>query len=759
MGALDTIRVVDFGHYVAGPVAGMLLADHGAEVVKIDPPGGPRFDTPANATWNRGKRGLALDLKDADDVRTARNLIERSDIVIENFRPGVMDRLGLGEAELRAANRGLIYVAMPGFGPEDVRAAVPAWEGVVLAATDCFRPAVEYREMVQQLHRRPSARNGAPAFTAEPMASMFAALLSAVGVAAALNIRDETGRGQRVEVPLFDAMIQASGIYGMAQLPFKPAYGSAMNPWDHQYRCADDRWIHIVCNRPEDAAALAALIERPDLVERGLTQRRLPSTDAHHELILILNQVFRGASAADWEERLIGAGLPGAMCRSTEEWLVHPQATGGGHVVDVEDHALGRTKQPAPIVDLTRTEPAITGPAPRPDEHREAILEEMPSWDLPENLGTTPISPVEGPLSGFKVLDLGVSVAGPTCGRTLAELGADVIKVDDPSRGGVLYHHDLNRGKRSLLLDFDTDDGYDVLWDLIEAADIVIENFEPGVVHDLGIDYESVREDKPGIIYASLSAYGTGGPLGEIPGHEETVEAITGMQNRYGGHAEPSVWPFAVVNDYGTGFAAAYGVLLAVLDRNFSGKGQQVTAAMVRTSGLLQSMFLLDHDGKEWTEPAGRLTLGFSPIQRLYRCDDGWIYLGAATPEQLEPILGEIDDELEVNLIEWCEQRSAADAVEHLVKHGMGANELAWLNETMMEPSVVRRGLSVVRDHGPIGLLRTTGPGRWLSRSMIDVGHPAPSPGADAAAILAEINRGADLDRLVATNIIDLPSS
>ena len=107
-GALEGIRVVDFGQYIAGPLAAMLLGDQGAEVVRIDPPGGPRFATPANATWNRGKRSIVLDLKKAADRAAARGLIDSADVLIENFRPGCMARLGLGATEAGARNPRLI---------------------------------------------------------------------------------------------------------------------------------------------------------------------------------------------------------------------------------------------------------------------------------------------------------------------------------------------------------------------------------------------------------------------------------------------------------------------------------------------------------------------------------------------------------------------------------------------------------------------------------------------------------------------------
>ena len=138
-GVLEGVRVIDFGQYIAGPMAAMLLGDQGADVIRVDPPGGPRWKTPANATWNRNKRSIVLDLKSDRDREIARQLIAGADVVIENFRPGVMDRLGLGAAAMTAGNPRLIYCSLPGFGADDPRAAVPAWEGVLGAATKVCR--------------------------------------------------------------------------------------------------------------------------------------------------------------------------------------------------------------------------------------------------------------------------------------------------------------------------------------------------------------------------------------------------------------------------------------------------------------------------------------------------------------------------------------------------------------------------------------------------------------------------------------------
>ena len=172
---LDGVRVIDFGQYIAGPLTAMLLADQGADVIRVDPPGGPRCDTPANATWNRGKRSITLHLKQPDDLAVATRLIASADVVIENFRPGVMERLGLGWQRASGLNSRLIYCSLPGFASDDPRAQVRAFEGVIGAATATYRA--------------PTPDDDRPIYTAIPIASNYAALQAAVSIIMALLAR------------------------------------------------------------------------------------------------------------------------------------------------------------------------------------------------------------------------------------------------------------------------------------------------------------------------------------------------------------------------------------------------------------------------------------------------------------------------------------------------------------------------------------------------------------------------------------------
>jgi len=757
MGALDSVRVIDFGHYVAGPLTGMLLADQGADVIKVDPPGGPVYDTPANRTWNRGKRSICLDLKLRSDVDIARSLIFRADVVIENFRPGVMSAFGLDEKKLRKQNPRLIYTRMPGFGSGDSRSGMAAWEGTILAATDVFRPIREYRDMVQLLHQPPSDRQGTPVFTAEPVASIYAAMISALAITTALHVRNSTGTGQSIEVPLFDAMLQAVGIMAMSRLPFKPVTSSVFSGFDHQYQCADNRWVHIICTVPRHGVRFLEAIGRQDLIDKGLAERGLGARPELNKLLVeTLTETFSTRAAIEWEKLFVKLKIPGVMCRSSAEWLDHTTANDTDLLVEIDDPVLGSMRQPGLQVKLSATPGEVSRPAPLPDEHRAEIFELLTNNTTKDIGKKETATATEFPLEGLRVLDLCIILAGPTCGRSLAELGADVIKIDDPTRGEVLYHHDINRGKRSLLLDLKTPAGMELFWKLVDSADVIVQNYRSGVVEELGIDYESIRQRKPDIIYASLNAFGDTGPWEELPGYEEAAQALTGIQVRYGGAEKPILWPYGVINDYGTGFAGAFGVLMAILSRSKTGEGQHVTSALARTACTIQSAYLQDYEGKVWDEPQGPDCLGFSPIQRLYQCQDGWIYLGGKKTSDVAGIINAKDDEtLEESITQWCHTRSIDDAVNLLNIGSTGAHKLEWINDFASDKQVQDRDLIITREHGSLGLLRTTGPGHWFSESKIHAGCSAPMAGEDAESVLSDIFRD-DLAELVAAGVISV---
>ncbi len=735
-GALQGIRVIDFGQYIAGPMAAMFLADQGADVIRIDPPGGPRYNTPANATWNRGKRSIVLDLKKPEDLATAKQLVATADVVVENFRPGVMDRLGLGHAAMSAANPRLIYCALPGFGSDDPRAGLKAWEGVLRAATCAFsqRPGTPRRH-------GPATR---PVYSALPFSSSYAAFLAAVSVAFSVHARERSGVGQHIEIPLFDATFTAIGSRGLryhdAKLP--PVHFN----WSRQLPTGDNRWFMYVHGNKRFEAFIK---------EIGLSEHRDAGVSAE-ELGKRFDEVFTKKTAMEWEAFCEGVGTEGGSCNTSAEWLKHPQALESKIIADFEDPELGRFRGPGISPRLSDTPGEVRSPRPKPDQHRAEILAELGSRKA---AGAVSEKELKSALQGIKVLDLCIILAGPTCGRTLAEFGADVIKIDSPHRNPVQSHNDINRAKRSILLDLKTKEGLEIFWKLVDQADVVLQNMRKGVADTLGIGYEAIKARRPGIVYASLNTFGQLGPYALRPGHEQIAQAISGMQLRYGGYDKPALAPYPV-NDYGTGLLGAYAVALALVNRNKTGKGQHVDSALAYTATLLQSAYLQDFAGKKWDEPAGQDALGTGPLYRAYEGKDGWLFLaakdgGLARSAEFRDLAGKPEAEIEKALEQRIKTMVVDELVASLQKADVGAYRILLDSNALMDdPLVKSRGLSLTREHDEVGRVTTTGPAPRLSRTPLVVGRPAPKPGSDAKSILGDVGMAAEYDRLVTEKVI-----
>ena len=746
---LAGIRVIDFGQYIAGPLTAMLLADQGADVIHVDPPDGPVWDTPANATWNRGKRSISLNLKQPADLDVARRLMASADVVIENFRPGVMARLGLGAETAMAANPQLIYCALPGFASDDPRAGVRAFEGVVGAAATTFRA-----------HDGKAER---PVYTAIPIASVYAAFQAAVSITMALNARQRSGVGQHIEVPLFDSMFPSIGARGMHVHDPAKAVPSRAGIWGGQFECADGRWVHYGSGNQNfrefvEAAGIA------DWDREGLTdiERIVHDPALYEKYLQRARELFKTRTAQAWEDLVAEAGSECAVCRTSAEWFEHPQARESHMVIQVDDPIYGPMLQPGLNARLSRTPGAVRRAAPQPDQHRVEILQELEAHPHPAPPAPM-LSTLRSALDGVRVLDLCIILAGPTCGRTLAEFGADVIKIDNPSRGGyVQSHNDVNRGKRSILLDLKSAEGRDIFWKLVDTADVVAQNYRAGKLEKLGLGYEHVRQRKPDIIYASLNAYGHLGPWASRPGHEQFAQATTGMQRRFGGDGRPTLQPNPV-NDYGTGFMGAYAVALALLHRQRTGEGQHVDSALAYTAMTLQSPFMQLYEGKRWDEPQGQATLGSGPLHRAYQARDGWFFLGARTGDL--PRLAALDGLSEIASLDGAtleralEQHFLTQTVDHWVSRctaaGLGAHRcILDLPELLQDAWVVEHELSATREHDDIGLVTTCGPAPRLSRTPVHIGKPAPRPGSDAHSILAEIGLADRLESLIARGVV-----
>jgi crotonobetainyl-CoA:carnitine CoA-transferase CaiB-like acyl-CoA transferase len=355
------------------------------------------------------------------------------------------------------------------------------------------------------------------------------------------------------------------------------------------------------------------------------------------------------------------------------------------------------------------------------------------------------------------VLDLGTIIAGPYVGSLLADLGADVIKIERPplgdefrvahgGRGGSSFEV-YNREQRSALLDLSPGDDRVVFDRLVGSADIVVDNYRAGVASRLGITHDQLAAINPAVVTVSISAFGDTGPLGRRPGFDPIIQAMSGIMRAQGGPVQADSPAFLTVpiNDVLAAGLAALGACAAVLARARLGRGQHVGVTLCAASCLLQSEFLvrpefLTQPDASGTYPAGgRDFAGPGPLDRLYQAADGWVRL-AASPGQfpaltdagLAPAIGHIDsgdEDLAAGISALLAGLPAAEVIARAHAAGIPAVRARQARELTADARLIHHGLLTVIERDDRGVT-WVGPGRWLQMPGLTVRPPRDAPQA-----------------------------
>ncbi|HYI68841.1 MAG TPA: CoA transferase [Skermanella sp.] len=378
-----------------------------------------------------------------------------------------------------------------------------------------------------------------------------------------------------------------------------------------------------------------------------------------------------------------------------------------------------------------------------------------------------------GPLAGIKVIELAHIMAGPVCGLMLADMGADVVKVEkvpggDDSRrmlppaieGESAAFMMMNRNKRGIALDLKKEEGKAVLHRLLRDADVVIENYRRGTMEKLGFGYEAMREINPGIIYCEISGFGRTGPLADAAGFDLIAQGMSGLMSITGeGHGRPPVKVGAPVTDISAGLLACMGVMAALVERGKTGQGQKVDTSLFE-AGIIQTYW----------QSAIRLATGVSPgpmgsahplnaPYQAYPTADGWINVGAANQSNWLRLLDAIEapelaeeprfadnpgrmgnlDELTAVLNAIFRRRSTADWLAVLERAGVPAGPVLTIAEMHDHPQTRARDMVVKVEHEKAGPVETLGLPIKFSRTPGSVRRGAPTFGQDSRAILAEL--------------------
>lgn len=758
---LAGIRILDLGGYIAGPLAAMLLADQGAEAIRIDPPSGPLFAHRVNAVLNRGKAHLALDLKTETGRARLLELAAGADILIENFAPGVLDRLGLSAARLHTLNPGLIVLSLPGFrGNEPLAAGAKAYEGIIAATTGQYT----------DIHAVRDAFGLDPVYTALPLASVYAGVQGATAAVLALSRREDGVGPLHIEVPLAGAALGAlsslvldvedrparyatprlpalarSLLRGMAKAGGPPvraqllalarqAYPALMT----SYPCADGRLLYLfaIDNARLARHALHALGLLDEMLAAGLVFLDPYRTGDRRDNLAENSNLSRRwqarlkrriaarlatRPAAEWEVALSAAGVPCAIQRDTGEWLALPELAAAGLTVPLDDPQHGRLCQPGPQAWLAETPPR---PAPR-------CFPTTVAW---RTAGRPPLPPpvqadsgIGHWLAGHTVVDLSSMIAGPAAARALAEYGARVIRVEDPAprhgpRMTRWYGLDVNQGKESILLDLKSAAGREAMHRLLGQADVLIANHGAEAMARLGLAAADLRAVNPALVDCRIDAYGgpLGGPWAGRRGYDPVLQAASGIMTRYGSAKAPDLHGVASAVDALTGASAAFGIALALHRRRGDGRGRPVGTSLAAAATLVQLP-------AAFSEPAAAGHI----FEGLYRSRTGWLFLAAP---RASPSLAA--------LVRGIPRLDLDSALRMLADAGLSAVPVRRLAD--LRPLLAARpasaGLHLLRRNLPgIGTVTTAPPLHAFCNGSLTTLAPARRPGEDTATVIGAL--------------------
>jgi len=370
--------VLDLTSVVSGPLATMFLADQGAEVIKIEPLGGDitrrsRQSISASGEFsalfvssNRGKRSLALDLKRPEAAKIMHKLIARADVLVQNFRPGTMERLGFGEPALRELNPRLIYVSISGVG-----------ESGPYAKKRVYDPIIQGLSGFADLQAEPKTRR--PQMIRTIVADKTTAIFAAQAITAALFARERTGEGQHIRLAMLDTMIAYLWPEAMTQYTVIGREAAIADPTarpDLIFETADG-YITVGTISDPEWQGFCAASGRPGLAEDARFNTPGGRAVNATERILLMAEIIKERPTAEWLQRLDANDVPSAPVLRRNEVIANEQVLARELIIEFDHPDIGRVRQPVPAARFDRTPARIQGPAPRTGEHSAAILAEL----------------------------------------------------------------------------------------------------------------------------------------------------------------------------------------------------------------------------------------------------------------------------------------------------------------------------------------------------------------------------------------------
>ena len=690
---LQGIVILDFSRTLAGPFAAMLLADLGATVIKIEGPGlrtedttrsaPPLFDgfSPSYISLNRSKYSLALDLSAPGAQEIVDKLAARAHAVVENLRWENAQRYGITAERFQAISKSIVFCRVSGYGGGDARSAA-AYDLTIQAATGALDITGEAG--------RPPAKMGVP------VVDIQTGVAAAIALVAGLAKSAQTGDGSDIDLAMFDVALTMLGYMATSYLNLEmiPTRLGSGHPTLYPYNAfaTSDDYIVVACFTQRFWRSFCKVIGREDLAQHPDYIDFASRLKNRAELAPILNAEMLKRTARDWLARLLAGDVPAGPVNTVRDTLEAEQTQIRQMTPSVAVPSMGQIRilgSPFKISDRAGGEFAVAyEPPPRLGEHSRAVLttvagltdaevdelvasgvvavsdgtgsdsgaEERLKTALLDSVheaaaGTAepPDSPdPRPPLAGVRILDFTRMAAGPFATMLMADLGADVVKVEaprigDPTRRNLpilgeqsVYFLSLNRGKSSIVVDLKTAEGRTRALELAASADVVIENFRPHVMKGLGLGYEVLAARNARLVMCSMSGFGATGPMQEYTSFDLVNQAYAGFMAVTGEEGRPPVrigWP---VGDLGGGAIACVAIIAALIKARKTGEGSLIDLSLHDV--LISQLVYLGQTYLLTGEEPRRVGSGHVNIApyRAYQLSDGYMAIAAYTEDGWE---------------------------------------------------------------------------------------------------------------------------
>ena len=783
---LAGIRVIDHADE-NGELCGRLLADLGAEVIRVEPPGGaasrliPPFHGGTSLYFtvrNLGKKSVTLDMESTEGRRRLDSLLAAADVWIESHRPGHLEAIGVNRRDLLERHAGLIITSITGFGLTGPYRDYRSTDAVLVAMSGLlFRSGVPGKP--------PLLPPGAIAYDIAGASAAFA-------TAAALWDRTMTGRGQHLDVSVMEAAAQTSD-WALPNFTATKSRGgsyyeirSGSAPVYTMYPCADG-YARLIILHPRQWRAMRAWLGEPQVLQAEHFDHLLGRMSIQTDILdPIYAEFFKDKTRLELAREAQRRGLAMTPVLSPDEVLAadHFAARRTFREAEAADGVNGRVADGFFVLDGRRL--GFTGRASALGEHNR----ETPAPVTKPAPGAANTGPRRYPFSGLRVLDFGIGGVGVEAGRLLAEYGADVIKIETrayPDFIRMIAGSEMSpsfasssRCKRSFGVNLRTGRGLEIMKRLIAVADVVIENSSTGTMEKIGLGFEQMREINPRIVLVSSQLMGSTGPWKDWIGfgpNSRTAGAMTYLWNFPEGGMPPGSG--AIHPDHLAGRMLALGAMATVFAREHRGVGGHLEVAQVEVIiGLLADLMLKAALEPGSVGPHGNQSARGAPWG-VYPCagserwcavtvrdDDDWRRFRAALGDpswahapEYETARGRIEAraELDRRVTEWTSARTDREVTEILQRAGVPAGFMMYASDMPSDPHLLARGYPQQVDQPGVGAMMFEGPAFHATSIPEAIVAPAPALGEHTREICRTILRmeDAEVSKLIAEGVLD----